>query len=367
MSIETRSSELARSVVMVINNMLQSNSKFRIDTDWSHIMPKISKSDMTIKFGTRFEISVLLYLSGEFSALLDYWFAISFIDNGNYSAASYFAERLTDKTSTTSFIKQLNETIDSYLIDYMSIFVLLHEVGHGIFVLSPELKRHIFVEIDQALKNYFNRFNENYVRESIQAQCYKRRKSALDRLNVSTDYEESMTLEHVKSTFYKALDDLDRATVKEELACDSYSLSFILEILSDFEEKNLACLNICKACTIALMLISDYNFIIRRFIKLQDKERIMMTKDAQSLRFQVLINECFERIIQKGLDAGDFWNDVNQRQTDWIISLMKYEQSNMSLIRDAVNNGNSPNIENETQANFLIKGFESDIIKIYLA
>lgn len=148
---ETRYTKLAESVIAMINKSLNEESMFSIDSNWGNVMPKISKSDLKLKYGTRFDISALLFLTEDFTAVLDYWFALSSIENGIYSSAIFFSQNLDKKVKGYFNKRKLKKVVKSNLLEWISLFVILHEVGHGIYTRYPEMREHAFFEIDKGL------------------------------------------------------------------------------------------------------------------------------------------------------------------------------------------------------------------------
>ena len=355
--------QYAQDCIDMINKSLNNETIFYIDSNWKEVLPKISKSDLTIRYSSRFEISSLLLLSGDFNAVLDYWFGLSSLKNSSFSSSLFFINQLTQKSNNIIKKLKLHRASDSGLLEYMILFVILHEVAHGIYTRYPYLRENAFHEIEKELEIIYNNYSSCNLNKSSILNDLQKKRHKLDKLGLNS--QEVMSKENLKVLFKNEQDDLDKVSVKEELACDLYSLSIAVHVVEFRGGSKEEYLKFYKASMLALILMSRYNFVFRRFVKLQDDDRYAMNKDAESIRLLFYNNECFQGLKSRKIDTTAYYNFIKLFPIDWLLSVKKYIEKHESLVMDSANRLNDQRID-ATHAISCLEKFESITIEKYL-
>lgn len=362
-SMETKYSRHAKGCVEMINNALNNSPQFWINQNWGEFMPKISKKDFGIRYSYRFEIASLLFLSGNFEAVLDYWFALHSLFNGCYSGTLCFLQQLKCRISSLPMKFKLYRAANDGLLDYMSLFVILHEIAHGVYISYPDLKRDAFSEIDKELQTLINSFRECDIIKSPLIHDLHNKKRELEKLGL--DSEKIMTIENLISLSQNEIVDLDKVMLKEELACDLYSLSISVQVVNYRTKSKNEYLSFYKGSILALILISRYNYIAKRYVKLQDDKRYAMNHDAELVRLQFYNNECIQGLKSRRIDTTSYYNVIKRATIAWLSKVNNYVDKYYQFILEAANGINKQDTS-EKQAISCLERLENIIMKKYL-
>lgn len=83
-------------------------------------------------------------------------------------------------------------------------------------------------------------------------------------------------------------------------------------------------LSFYKGSILALILISRYNYIAKRYVKLQDDKRYAMNHDAELVRLQFYNNECIQGLKSRRIDTTSYYNVIKRATIAWLSKVNNY-------------------------------------------
>ena len=116
---------------------------------------------------------------------------------------------------------------------------------------------------------------------------------------------------------------------------------------------------------LALILISRYNYMAKRYVKLQDDKRYAMNHNAELIRLQFYSNECLQGLKSRNIDTTSYYNVIKRATIEWLSKVNDYVYKYHQFILDAANGVNKQDIS-EAQAIFCLESLETLIIKKHL-
>lgn len=328
---QTINSYYINQLIDYINSgLVNENIHIKLDYEYEHIMPKLQKKNNTILYSRRYEIYTFLFLNGNFEIVLDYFFAIESFINRQYTISSFFLKSLKRRMRMCSLLMNIKSLCRTDLHKYMLQFTILHEIAHAIYNSKEELKEEAFKIIDEDL----SRFKKNIKRDigdSIYNKDLKKKQRVLETKIGVKNIATEMTVDKLKSQLEFDETIIQNIRHKEELACDLYSLCLSIQLFEDNKDKK-SILNFYKASMSALALATRYNYLLRRYVKMQDDERYSKNNDAELLRIFFYLNECIFGALSRNIRTKDFYNYTKQLTCDWLHNVVNYINSNLDII-----------------------------------
>lgn len=278
------------------------------------LMPQINKKTFEIKYSYRTEILILLENSDCSDLLLDYYFAVVCYLNNNFGDSRFFINRISNRISTDGSLLTSQISIIKDKIIYQLLFMILHEVGHGLFGISEEDRKAFYEMVDKDVEliteRYEKFFSSFFVKIFMKLLYFKSKvfkTFSKTSKQVGEKYEMfgTETIETLKSF----PEYISKPRKKEELACDLFALrtfQYIMEQLGinekDYNDYYSAGLN-------AIQFISRYMWWESYFVKQYSSEQYHNKTNMDPLRVTFFFEEC--RANSDGSDAtGDLYEKV---------------------------------------------------------
>lgn len=260
------------------------------------IMPHVKKKTFEIKYSYRTELLVLLQNCGCEKLLLDYFLAVTCYVNNKYDESKFFISRIKSNINENSqTIKEKYPEVKDKVI-YQLLFMVLHEVGHGLFAIREDLKNFFYELVENDVKSIskfylrllslFKPFYKIYM-------FFQKRKfgytEALKKFgDENSDFLGSNTIEVLK----QFPDYIKKPKKKEELACDLYALRFFQMTMSEKEIKEEDYKDYYTAGLNAIQFLSRYSWWDNYLVKQYDSEQAHNKSYLDPLRVIFFFNEC---------------------------------------------------------------------------
>lgn len=309
-----------------------SNIKLLPDDD--ALMPQVNKKTFEIKYSYRTEILILLQNCNCDSLLLDYYFAVVCYLNNNFEDSRYFIKRIIDNIEVYSpQIKNDYPDIRDKVI-YQLLFMVLHEVGHGLFGVSEELRTVFYKTVEEhvsIISNMYQTMISSFIfRFFTKIYLWKNKtRKALKRLMNNVGEKGDLWGKETLDTLKEFPEYIAKPRKKEELACDLFALRTFKYIMGQLEISEDDYKGFYSAGLNAIQFISRYMWWESFFVKQYSGDQYYTKTHMDPLRAIFFFEECRRN------DDGDLSNAANEIGNEGLahVPALKFESDAKYLIK----------------------------------
>lgn len=332
------------------------------------LLPRIIKKTGEIQYSYRTEILFMLYNCGNFDLLINYYFCITSYINGKYPEAKILASNIRNFLKQESIVQPLiiNYINNRTKLIYEILFVILHEIGHGLFFNSKEEKDYYIGLIDEGVKamvnTYHNLFSNDIVQESVLSD-EKYRSHLSKNNNIPDNY--NWTWDNLFDSLGQFPSQIEKDKKKEELACDYFALTQFLYINEQLGMELDSCPDFFPACINALQFVQRHIWWDTFFIK-QQSDKYGITSSIDQVRTIFIFTQCQLLLMEDYPEVYDYlieesYNGIPMNQAEKDINF--FEQ-NTELIREIGVGADRIDEQEKHETNELIIDAEDDILHI---
>lgn len=335
------------------------------------LFPNIIKKKGEIQYSYRTEILFILNNCSNIELLLNYYFCISSYNNNKFDESKLFASKIREELKNVENIKEIERDfkINKNKIVYEILFVILHEIGHGLYSYSKEYRDYFFSiverEIGTLVETYKKQLNNPFIRLYMRLN-FMLNKDARTIYKLNKKNGVNVNNEFIINFISDFNDYIVKDKKKEEVACDLFAFFQFLMIADENNVKIEDVREFFPACLNALQLISTHILLDNYFIHQQGSEKYTLVSSLDQVRIIFIQTRC-EAVLAK--DYPKIYNYFLKESYKGIPavhfdSVQQFLEKNASVIREIGIGAESIDENKKKEANEFIIDAEDDILHI---
>lgn len=351
-----------------IQNFLDEDGIIKLIPDDDVLMPCINKKTFEIKYSYRTEILVLLQNCNLESIMLDYYFASTCYLNNDFEDSRFFISRIREKIKIeSSKIKECYPSVKAKIV-YQMLFMVLHEIAHGVFGNSDDLKDFFYNLVEEEVTNMVQMYSgmaDNPESKELMDGIKKKHYEAVHRVDIpSSEVDSILSQQNIIQNLGAFPEYISDNRKKEELACDLYALRMFQHAMSQHNVPEKNYLDYYSASLNGIQFLSRYMWWDCYLIRQMDSEKYHKKTYLDPLRSSFFFTECVYGREEYSSDIEDYMYEKGINGVPFLGSCYEVEYvrdlyDKLEHIGEGVINYKE---EEKKETNELLLGAENDIL-----
>lgn len=335
------------------------------------LFPKINKKKGEIQYSYRTELLFILNNCGNNDLLLNYYFCVTSYTNGNYKESRYFASNIRELLKSDTIVKSLS---DKYILNkdkliYELFFVILHEFGHGYMDFSKENRDQFLMFIEEEINDLIDYYKEAFSFIKLEKddailpflnEDQQHSFSALKEGN--TDFSSDFCVNFINE--FK--NHIEKDKKKEELACDYFALSHMLNNINLQKIDYNSCPELFPACIHVIQFVQKHIWLNNYIVQQQGSEKYKIVSSLDQVRTLFLFLICQKILVEDYPDVYDYlvddaWSGIPANQFD---DDLRFLEEHKKAIEGMSKGADSIDEKEKYETNELIIDAEDDILSL---